>query len=54
MYIQLYTLWTYWYNKEYEKAYEYCKSNIIYENYFEAVYLEYFLKKMFDERYKKG
>ena len=54
MYIQLYTLWTYWYNKEYEKAYEYCKSNIIYENYFEVVYLEYFLKKMFDERYKKG
>lgn len=53
MYIQVYTLWTYWYNKEYEKAYQYCKNNIIFDNYFEAEYLEYFLKEMFEKSLRK-
>ena len=49
MYIQLYTLWSHWYNKEYEKAYDYCKSNIIFDNYFEVEYLYYFLEDMFEK-----
>ena len=49
MCIQLYTLWKHWYNKEYEKAYQYCKDNIIFDNYFEVEYLEYFLKEMFEK-----
>ncbi len=46
---QLIALWTYWHRGEYEKAYEYCKNNLIVYFHFELVYLQYFLCEMYEK-----